>query len=83
MIQKVIKVGNSFAITIPKKFMKAVGLSDDSVVDVKHDIRKARVIVNVNADKKTIKEVIDPAVYKVAKRLLKQYLPAFKELAKK
>lgn len=81
MQQKIIQVGNSKAITIPQEFMdilKSVPL----VVDVEQVPQKRQLIVNFSESVKE-EDIVDKEVYKVAKNLLKRYLPAFKELAKK
>lgn len=83
MLQKIIKVGNSFAVTIPKKVIDSLKASDENLVDVKIESHKRRIIVDFTKEEKVMDEIIDPEVYKVAKSLLRRYLPAFKELAKK
>lgn len=82
MIQKMLKVGNSTAITIPKKFLEAIQASENDEVKIVQDTKKKRLIVDFSPQELT-EEVIDKEVYTVAKQLLKRYLPAFKELAKK
>lgn len=82
MIQKIIQVGNSYAVTIPKKIVESLKLDKKGYVDVYEDLQKKRIIVEF-AKREVIDEVVDKEVYKVAKNLLLRYLPAFKELAKK
>lgn len=82
MLQKIIKVGNSYAITIPKNFLKELGGFDQPVARVSLQANTKRVIVDFASEKVT-EDVVDMEVYQVAKSLLKRYLPAFKELAKK
>ena len=83
MIQKIIKVGNSYALTIPRDFIKAQGISDAQFVDLQADNEAGKIIIEVRSADKSAGEIVDPEVYKVAKQLLKRYLPAFKELATK
>lgn len=83
MLQKIIKVGNSFAITISKKFIDSLGISSGDTVDVQIESHKKRIIVKFNKEKEITNTVVDPEVYKVAKNVLRRYLPAFKELAKR
>lgn len=82
MIQKIIQVGNSFAITIPKKIVESLNLDKKGYADVYEEPENKRIIVDL-AEKEVADEVVDRDVYKVAKDLLRRYLPAFKELAKK
>lgn len=80
MIQKLIVVGNSKALTISKDILKQVG--DVDMAKVKFDASKKRLIVDFNPQE-VIDTVVDPEVYAVAKNLLKRYGKAFAELAKK
>ena len=83
MLQKMIRVGNSFAVTIPRRFIDSFGVSEEALIEVRTDMREGRMTLNFMKEKRVVDEVIDPEVYRVAQRLLKRYLPAFKELAKK
>jgi hypothetical protein len=80
MMQKLIKVGNSKALTISTQILKQVGNVD--VAKVQFDSSRKRLIVDFNPQE-IIEGVIDPEVYAVAKSLLKRYNKAFAELAKK
>ncbi|MDP2649917.1 MAG: AbrB/MazE/SpoVT family DNA-binding domain-containing protein [bacterium] len=82
MTQKVIQVGNSYAVTIPKKIVESLNLDKRGFVDVYEEPEKNRIIVDL-AQKEVVDEVLDKEVYQVAKDLLRRYLPAFKKLAKK
>lgn len=82
MLQKIIQVGNSLAVTIPKSIVDAVGVTKKNFVQVLEEPKNKRLIISF-AQEDQVSEVIDPKVYQVAKKLLKKYLPAFKELAKK
>ncbi len=81
MQQKIIQVGNSKAVTIPQEFMDVLK-TVPTVVDVQQVPQKRQLIVHFSEEIKE-KDIVDREVYKVAKDLLKRYLPAFKELAKK
>ena len=72
MLQKIIKVGNSAAVLIPKSVLTTENLKIGDTIDI--TINTPR--------KKTAKTVVDKEVYAVATDLLKRYLPAFKKLAK-
>lgn len=83
MIQKIIKVGNSYAITIPKQLATSLGVTDGNVVKIEPQAQNSKMIVDFLTERDQVEKIIDPEVYAVAKDLLKRYLPAFKELAKK
>ena len=83
MLQKIIKVGNSFAFTIPRDFIKAQGITDAQLIDLQVNNKEGTILIEVKTESKEVDEVVDPEVYKIAKQLLKRYLPAFKELATK
>lgn len=82
MIQKIIQVGNSYAITIPKKIIESLKLDKRGFADVYEEPENKRIVIDLS-DREVVDEVVDKEVYKVAKDLLRRYLPAFKELAKK
>jgi antitoxin component of MazEF toxin-antitoxin module len=79
MMQKLITVGNSKALTISKDILKQVGNAD--VAKVSFESSKKRLIVDFNP--KEVEEIVDKEVYDIAKSLLKRYSKAFAELAKK
>ena len=82
MLQKIIQVGNSYAVTIPKSIVDSFGATKEKIVNVYEEPKKKRVIISfINQD--ATNDIVDKEVYNVAKDLLKRYLPAFKELAKK
>ena len=83
MIQKIIKVGNSAAVIIPRKFLKTLNASVGNKVILKIQPEKKRVIIELPKEEEAKEEIIDKEVYIVAKDLLRRYLPAFKELAKR
>lgn len=82
MLQKIIQVGNSYAVTIPKSVIDNYGDTNEGFVNVYEEPKKKRLVISFKKEE-TVEGVIDPEVYKVAKSLLKRYLPAFKELARK
>lgn len=83
MLQKIIRVGNSLAVTIPKQFIDSLGISEEDVIEVQPVAKRKKIVLDFANEEKTIDNIVDREVYKVAKHLLKRYLPAFKELAKK
>jgi antitoxin component of MazEF toxin-antitoxin module len=80
MMQKLIKVGNSKALTISSQILKQVG--DVDVANVQFEPSRKRLIVDFNPQEE-VEKVIDPEVYSVAKNLLRRYSKAFAELAEK
>lgn len=82
MLQKIIQVGNSYAVTIPKSIIDAFGADNKEFVNVYEEPKKKRLVISFLSEE-TTDEIVNPEVYMVAKKLLKRYLPAFKELARK
>ena len=80
MMQKLITVGNSKALTISRQILNQVG--DVDMAKVQFEASKKRLIVDFNPQE-VVDSVIDPEVYSVAKSLLKRYGKAFAELAEK
>jgi hypothetical protein len=80
MMQKLITVGNSKALTISRQILNQVG--DVEMAKVQFEASKKRLIVDFNPQE-VVDSVIDTEVYSVAKSLLKRYDKAFAELAKK
>ncbi len=83
MVPKVLTVGNSSALPLPKKFIEALHFPEEGIVRVNQYPQKGRLVVDFLREEETVEEVVDKEVYQVAKQLLRRYLPAFKELAKK
>lgn len=67
MRQKIIRVGNSAAVTIPKKVLEEKGLKVGEEADI--DIRPV-----FSADKE---------IHNLTQKIIKQYRPALEELAKR
>ena len=80
MIQKLITVGNSRALTISKDILNQIGEVD--IADVRFEPAKRRIVVDFDQGE-IVESLVDQDVYKVAKNLLKRYKAAFTELAKK
>jgi antitoxin component of MazEF toxin-antitoxin module len=85
MVQKIIKVGNSYALTIPRELVKALNLTDANIVEVETDTDNGTMTVDFQPAEQleNTATIIDPEIYEVAKQLLKRYLPALKELSSK
>lgn len=75
MIQKVLKVGSSAAVTIPKKSLEELGLKIGDNVSLEVDKVKRRVLIEPSV--RPNKELID-----WTKNFIKQYRKALEALAK-
>jgi len=82
-LQKMIRVGNSWAITIPKAFLDQTKTNKDQLIGIAQDPQKKQILLDFEQEDILIEEAIDKDVYAIGKKLLKHYLPAFKELAQK
>jgi len=76
MAQKVLKVGSSAAVTIPKKSLEELGLKVGDKVTVDFDKKSGSVVIQPIA--KVDKELID-----WTNKFVKKYRPALEALAKK
>ncbi|OHA32356.1 MAG: hypothetical protein A2928_04405 [Candidatus Taylorbacteria bacterium RIFCSPLOWO2_01_FULL_45_15b] len=77
MIQKVLKVGSSAAVTIPKKSLEELGLKVGDQVKVSVDSDKKRVTIGpIVSEKKD-------EMYDWTKKFIKKYRKALEELADK
>ncbi len=80
MMQKLITVGNSKALTISKDILNQIG--DVDVAKISFESSKKRMIIDFSPQQ-IVDEVVDQEVYAVAKSLMKRYSKAFAQLAKK
>ena len=77
MTQKVLKVGSSAAVTIPKKSLDELGLKPGDSVTVKVDKGEVRIVPVAKLSREDIK------VAKIAINLIKRYKKDLIELADK
>ena len=82
MIQKIIRVGNSAAVTLPKSVLEERGVKVGTKENVSYKADLGNFVVEIPRKYKSTQTVIDKEVYAVANDLLKRYLPAFKKLAR-
>ena len=75
MIQKVLRVGSSAAVTIPKKALAELGLKVGDEVVLSIDSEAKRFSVKARG-------AIDPKIVAWARGFMKKYRPALKALAK-
>ncbi|MBI2641280.1 AbrB/MazE/SpoVT family DNA-binding domain-containing protein [Candidatus Roizmanbacteria bacterium] len=81
MAQKIIKVGNSAAIIIPKTLLQEVGLNIGNSVVVEKDITNQAFTISKKGSIST--SSITPRFLAIVDRVNKRYGPALKELAQK
>lgn len=81
MIQKVINVGNSSAITIPKSFLKETKMKSGDQVIVEADFVSKVLTVRPKYVKKSISISEDFTVW--TEKLINKYQPVLEELAQK
>lgn len=67
MRQKIIRVGNSAAVIVPKKILEEKGLKVGEEADI--DVRPTF--------------EADPEIHELTKKIIKNYRPALEELAKR
>ena len=76
MTQKVLKVGDSAVVTLPKKSIKDLGLKVGDEVRVDVDIKRRRVVVEPAWK-------IEPELLAWTEKFIDKYRPALEALAKK
>ncbi|MBI3626433.1 AbrB/MazE/SpoVT family DNA-binding domain-containing protein [Candidatus Uhrbacteria bacterium] len=77
MIQKLLKVGSSAAVTIPKKSLAQLGLKVGNKVVVEVDTKTRSVLI------KAPDATVDQDLVKWTKKFIERYRPALQALAKK
>lgn len=81
MNQKVIKVGSSAAVTIPKGSLETLGFSVGSKVSVSIDPKAKRMVVE--SAEQAVEDSVDKETLAWTKEFIKEYEGALKELADK
>jgi len=81
MKQKVIQIGNSTGVTIPKKILKEAGLKNGSSVYVEKDPNGKTIYITQR--EKLFNSSITPNFLDVLEKVNKRYGPALRKLAKK
>lgn len=76
MIQKVLRVGSSAAVTIPKKSLAELGLKIGDRVSVNIDRKRPAVLIEPAGK-------VDREILEWTRRFIKRYRPALEALAKK
>ena len=80
MTQKVLKVGSSAAVKIPKKSLEELGLKIGDRISV--DIDKKHRVVSIKPVNKSNK-IADQEILNWTKKFIERYRPALEALAKK
>lgn len=78
MTQKVLQIGSSAGVTIPKDFLKELGLKIGDRVTVKSDLKQGRLVILPVRKGKVDFELLD-----WTDRFIDQYRPALKALSQK
>jgi putative addiction module antidote len=82
MTQKIIQIGNSTGIIIPKAILDVLGLQPGTEVNVQSDLQTSSLIIqDVTKVKKT--SAISPHFLTVLEKINKEYNGALRELAQK
>jgi len=76
MMQKLLKVGSSAAVTIPKKSLKELGLEIGDSVSLDIDVKAKQVVIKPALQ-------VDTELIEWTDAFIKQYRTALKQLAKK
>lgn len=82
MLQKILQVGNSYAITIPKDFVQEVGWRRGQEVRVVHDVELKTITVQPRGIPRQIGS-LTPEFLTWLKKFNSRYKDALKELAKR
>jgi putative addiction module antidote len=80
MAQKIISIGNSVGLIIPKSLLEKADLTSGSEVDVEVSPQGKGLVIIKKGDKRNS---IDPHFLEVLKRINEKYGSALKELANK
>lgn len=81
MIQKIIKVGNSLGVLIPRELVAQVGLVAGNKVYMEKDPNGTSIVINKNS--KVFSSSITPDFLRIVDNINKKYGVALKNLAKK
>lgn len=81
MQQKIIQVGNSAAVIIPKTLLIEVGLNIGSKVTLEKDPNGPAIAISKNGS--NFKSSITPEFVSIVERVNKQYGPALRALAQR
>lgn len=82
MLQKIIQVGNSLAVTIPRGFANQVGIKPGQKVMVDEDV-KSGVLTVQSAKPRAVTGSLTPEFLQWLKKFNARYKDALTELAKK
>lgn len=77
MVQKILRVGTSAAVTISKKALKDIGLRIGQKVDVNYDPLARRILIE--PVKKSLE--VDPEIARLAVAFMRRYRVALQKLA--
>lgn len=81
MLQKIIQVGNSLAVTVPSSFAEQAGWKAGEKVVVTEDVESE--VLKIQQRKTTLKAGLTPEFYSWLKKFNAKYKTVLEELAKK
>lgn len=81
MVQKIIKVGNSFALTIPKSFIDETGFKAGDELFVQQDIKNKAILITIKDNVSRMK--LSPELFTWLDTIENKYSDAIKQLAHK
>lgn len=82
MLRKICHIGNSYGISIPKEILEKLHLTAGAQVDVNADEKTNKIIIKP-AIQKSIPSEIDKEFASQVKDFIERYKPALKALAEK
>lgn len=80
MLQKIIKIGNSLAFTIPKSFIDQTNFKVGDELEVQQDPHNKTLLITSKENANKMK--LSPDLFQWIERIEKKYSKAIKELAK-
>lgn len=82
MDQKIIKVGNSLAITIPKSFIDETGFKAGDLLHVHQEPESKSLVVTTTENAKNMNSGVGPDFFMWLNSIEERYSDAIKDLAK-
>ncbi|KPJ98503.1 MAG: hypothetical protein AMK71_11295 [Nitrospira bacterium SG8_35_4] len=83
MRRKICAIGNSRGVSLPVDMLEELHLSVGSEVDVRADVKNARIVIEPVKEKKRHPRGVDRKFVSQVNEFIERYEPALKELAKK
>lgn len=81
MLQKIIQIGNSIGVVIPKELARQTGVKAGSKIYMEKDHNGSTILISKN--QKSFNSSITPDFLRIISNINKKYGPALQELANK